>query len=417
MRPKSPVPTLYHHRASNQDAVVLREPDGKRRTVYLGEHDSPEAKRRYREVLAEHLAGKPVAATVTTLRQPPPSDWPTVGQLCGAFLLHADRYYVDPDGQPTREVENIRSALRKLLDQHRDTPTDRFGVRELGEVRQAMIDARDVHEKGRQAPSGLSRGVVNARVRRIKAVFKWGVTQKLVPAMTWHELNALTGLRRGRAGAPERPRVEEVTWPIVEATLPHLVPTIRDAVLVQWWCGCRPAELLQMTRRTLDTSGEVWLFRPPQHKGLWRDRERIVALGPKAVAILKPRLTLELDRPLFNGRDAWNECRAAKRAARTSAITTQTRIRDRKAEAHAKQIGEQMTVHEYRRHLHRAADKAEVPRWSPHRLRHAAGTRVVREAGIEQARALLGHSDSRVTRRYTAGADAEIAAATARQLG
>ncbi len=417
MRPRASVPQVYHHKPTDQDAVVVRDGDGKRKTVYLGRHGSPASARRYREVLAEHLAGRPVTTAAAAKRQPEPSDWPTVGQLCAAFLLHAERYYVGPDGGPTREVTNLRAALRMLLDLHRDTPTDRFTIKDLLDVRQALVDLRETHKKGRQAPDGLSRRVVNSRVQRCKMVFRWGTEQKLVPGSTWHELSALRGLRKGRAGVRDHAPVEAVPWKLVEATLPHLVPTIRDAVLVQWWSGMRPAEVLAMTRRQLDTSGPTWLYRMAHHKGAWRETERVVALGPKSQDILRPRLRLGQDAPLFSGRDAWNEHRAAKRAARKSAVTAQTRDRDRRAEAHAETIAELMTVHEYRRHLHRAADKAEVPRWSPHRLRHAAGTRIAKEAGIEQARAALGHADARMTRRYAHGADVAIAADVASRLG
>ena len=54
--PRFPAPV--HHKASEQDVLFLRDESGKRRMVYLGKHGSPEAARRYREVLAAHLAGK-----------------------------------------------------------------------------------------------------------------------------------------------------------------------------------------------------------------------------------------------------------------------------------------------------------------------------------------------------------------------
>ncbi len=415
MRPKSPFPKVYHHKATDQDAVVVRDPDGKRRTVYLGKHNSPAAQRRYREVLAEHLAGKPVTGTRGAQRLP--SEWPTVGQLAAAYLLHARRYYVGADGEPTREVENAVAAFRMLLRLHRDTPTDRFRIADLQAVRQALVDLRERNAKGRQAPDGLSRRTVNDRVGRCKRLFRWGVEQRLVPGGTWAELSALRGLAAGRCGARDNPPVEPVPRGLVDATLPHLVPTIAAAVEVQWLTGMRPTEVLSMTRRQLDTSGATWLYRMAQHKGTWRGKERVVALGPKAQAILRPRLRLEQDAPLFSGRDAWNEHRASLREQRQTPSTKQTRERDRRGREHAEEVAELLTVNEYRRHLHRAADKAGVPRWSPHRLRHAAGSRIAREAGIEAARAALGHADERSARRYASGADVAIASDVAAKLG
>lgn len=412
MTPKCLFPKVVHHKCG-QDVVFVRDPSGKRRTIYLGKHDSAAAQRRYREVLAEHLAGKPVASGRTAKA----SDWPTVGQLCAAYLLHATRYYVDAEGRPTREVENATIAFRMLDKLHRDTPTDRMRVVDLLAVRQALVDRRGVNEKGRQAPNGLSRRTVNDRMQRCKQVFRWGVEQGLVPGSVWHELSALRGLPQGRAGLRDNPPVEAVPWSLVEAVVPHLVPTIRDAVLVQWWSGVRPAEVLALTRRQLDTTGPTWLYRLARHKGSWRGKDRVVAFGPKAQAILRPRLRLEQDAPLFSGRDAWNEHRAALRAERSAPETKQTRDRDARAERHAAHVAEALTVAEYRRAIHRACDGAEVPRWSPHRLRHAAGTRIAKEIGIEAARAALGHSDVSTTRRYANGADAAIASDVASKLG
>ena len=63
MKPKKlRVPSVVHHKASGMDVVFLRGPDGRRQMVYLGDHHSAEAQRRYREVLAINLAGKPVVS-------------------------------------------------------------------------------------------------------------------------------------------------------------------------------------------------------------------------------------------------------------------------------------------------------------------------------------------------------------------
>lgn len=89
--------------------VILCDPDGRRRSVYLGPHGSAEAQRRYREVLCEHLAGKPVLPT--RARQTGPSEWPTVAQLCAAFMLHAQRFYATRPGSRRARFENAATAL------------------------------------------------------------------------------------------------------------------------------------------------------------------------------------------------------------------------------------------------------------------------------------------------------------------
>lgn len=411
-------PSAVHHKSRNQDVLFLRDESGKRRMVYLGKHGSPEVARRYREVLAAHLAGKPLPSA----RAPAPSSaWPSIAQLVAAFLLHAERYYRDAEGRVSREVTNYRLALRFLLRFHRDTPTDGFCVSDLTRIRDAIVDDEFGHKldaNGRPIPGSgkrRCRNYVNACVRRIKQVLRWGTTQRLVPGGVWHELSALSGLSIGRCGVRESKPVEAVPWSLVEATLPHLTPTLRAAVLVQWHSGMRAAEVLAMTRRQLDTSGPQWIYRPLRHKGSWKGRERVVALGPKSQEELRPYVTLDPDAAIFNPATSWSEFRGQKRLKRRTAPTSQMRQRD--ARVTESKCGGFFDVATYRRAIHRACDRAEVPRWSPHRLRHAAGTRLVLNEGIEAARAALGHADARMTRRYSTAADAELATAVAARHG
>jgi len=415
MKPRNlHVPSLFHHKATDQDAVCIRGVDGKRRMIYCGKHGSADVQSRYHQVLAEHLAGK----LVLTKREATgvASQWPDVSQLCAQYLLHARRYYVDENGTPTGEVVHATYAFVQLRQMHPNTPTDRITIRDLLMVRQALVDLRDVDHKGRKAPNGLSRRTINDRVHRIKRLFRWGVEQGLVPGSVWHEVSALRGLPKGRCGVRDNPPVEAVPWSLVEETVPHLVPTVKAAVLTQWWTGMRPAEMLGMTRRQIDMSGEIWLYKPVKHKGTWRGRERLIAIGPKAQDILRPFLPLAPDAPLFSARAAWDEFRAAKRADRRTKETKQQRDRDARAER-AELVSEFLDVDRYRRAITRACDAAKLPHWSPHRLRHAAGTRIAASDGIEVARATLGHSDIATTRRYAHGADAELAKRSAARHG
>ncbi|MEQ1634006.1 MAG: hypothetical protein ABL997_16625 [Planctomycetota bacterium] len=183
------VPKLVLHKPSGKSVVFLRGPDGRRAMVYCGPHGSTEAQRRYREVLSEHLAGRAVATNAKLDRKP--STWPTVEQLVASYLLHAQRYYVDAQGQPTGEVCSATYAFVELLKLHRDTPTDRVSVSDLHVIRQAMIDDHRPNAHGRKAPKGLCRRTNNGRVKTIRRLFSWGVEEGLVPGLVLHELLAL----------------------------------------------------------------------------------------------------------------------------------------------------------------------------------------------------------------------------------
>jgi integrase len=109
-------------------------------------------------------------------------------------------------------------------------------------------------------------------------------------------------------------------------------------------------------------------------------------------------------------RDSIAEQKAELRASRKTPTTSQMRARDAKAARAEPHVGESYDVSTYRRAIHRACDRAGVPRWSPHRLRHAAGTRAFLKAGLEGTQTLLGHADLRTAKRYSeAGKTAKLA--------
>lgn len=397
MKPKKlRVPRPVHHKASGQDVVFLRQPDGRRSTVYLGQHDGAEAARRYREVLAEHLAGKVVVTSPRAASRP--SQWPTVAQLVAAYLLHCERYYVDEQGRKSKGIVSITHAMAPFLHLLRDYHTDALGIVDLCSVRHYLVDG-----------GKCCRATINGKLRRIRQCVRWGVEQRMVPGSVWHEVSAMKGLPAGRAGVRESKVVEAVPRCWVDAILPHVSTPLAAAIELQWWSGARPSEILQLTRKRLTIGNPLWEFRPPLHKGKWQGRERIIWFGPECQNILRPLLKLDGDAAILSPRDALLDIRAKKRRSRKTSPTKQTADRDARQPAVPEHVGEFYDVNTYRKAIHRACDAADVPRWSPHRLRHAAGTRLYLKAGIEGARVGLGHTDDRVTRRYAVAADSELA--------
>ena len=61
---------------------------------------------------------------------------------------------------------------------------------------------------------------------------------------------------------------------------------------------------------------------------------------------------------------------------------------------------DQYTTASYRRAIARGCERAGVPHWHPHQLRHNAATRIRKEFGIDGAQAVLGHRHLRVTETY-----------------
>lgn len=107
--------------------------------------------------------------------------------------------------------------------------------------------------------AGLSRGVINQRVGRIKRVFKWAVAEELVPEPVHRALLAVEGLKAGRSAARETDRVEPVPDGHVDAVLPFLSGPLRAMVRAQRLTGMRPGEAALMRGCDLDTTGAVWV--------------------------------------------------------------------------------------------------------------------------------------------------------------
>jgi hypothetical protein len=169
-----------------------------------------------------------------------PSEWPTIAELSAAFLLDAERYYVDAAGARSREIDNFRLALRPLLHLYRDIPADRFTINDLIEVRHLLIDGEYGYQTGRRGRTATghgrkrSRTYINATVRRLKHVFRWGVERRMVPGSVWHELAALRSLPFGRCGARETEPVLAAPWTMVEPVLEHMSGPLAACVRLQW---------------------------------------------------------------------------------------------------------------------------------------------------------------------------------------
>ena len=84
----------------------------------------------------------------------------TVAELVLPYWQWAERYCHDERGEAGQELDDLRAALRLLRRLYGHTPAAAFGPLSLRAVQEDLVK------------SGLSRGVVNARVSRVRRVFK-----------------------------------------------------------------------------------------------------------------------------------------------------------------------------------------------------------------------------------------------------
>jgi integrase len=245
---------------------------------------------------------------------------------------------------------------------------------------------------------GLSRNVVNQRVGRIVRAFKWAGSEEFVPTSVYQSLRTVDGIRRGRSAARETEPVKPVPEAFVDAVRPHVSAQVWAMIELQRLSAMRPNEVVTMRTADLDTSDSTWAYRPASHKMEHKGRGRIVFLGPRAQAILHPWFCPSLEEYLFQPREASAARRAAMRAARKTPV--QPSQRDRSKPGARRRPGLRYTVATYRAAIYRACKAADVPTWSPNRLRHNAATRLRREFGLDTAQAVLGHASADVTQVY-----------------
>ncbi len=384
------VPACTKHKASGRAVVRLNGKDH-----YLGPFGSEGAKTAYERLVSEWLAGG---------RQLPPDGNEsaiTVEEVLARYWIFAEQHY-RKRGEPTKELDNIRYTLRPLKALYADTSAADFGPLALKALRVKMIE------------SGLSRKVVNQRVGKIKRVFRWAVSEQLVPPAVHQALSTVDGLQRGRTEARETKPIGPVADATIDATLPHLPPVVADMVRFQRFTGTRPSEVCLLRPCDVDRSGEVWVYRPESHKTEHHGRERVIFIGPRAQSVLLSYLLRDSQAFCFSPADSVKAQRAELRAKRRTKVQpSQSNRRNPNAR---RKPGVRYNRNSYVHAIRRACDKASIPYWAPNQLRHSAGTELRNRFGLEAAQVVLGHSKADVTQIY-AERDLAKAEAIIREVG
>ena len=421
-RRKNTVPSYSHHTPTNQAYVRFLDGANRRKTVYLGEYGSVESHKEYARVLSELVAQPP-----SVLPPPDPSQritegWAavSVNEVLLAFWRHAEHHYRRADGSQTNELAQYRQTFRLVREMYGTTEAGDFGPRALKTLRQKMIDV------------GWTRKLVNQRVGRVKRVFKWAAAEELIPVTVFQALSALTGLQAGRTEARDTEPVEPVAEEHVRATVPFLQPAVRAMAQVQLLTGMRPGEVCQLRPCDIDTSESVWLFRPLQHKTRHRNKLRVVAIGPKAQAVLASFTPADPTDYYFSPRRVVEHLHAARAAARKTPRYKSHCARNvaKRVAAAERKPAARYTVTSYGRAVGRAVVRANVrreemagagnsdavPHWHPNQLRHAHGTAVRHRYGLEAAQVALGHERADVTQVY-AEKNVALAVKVAAEMG
>lgn len=359
--------------------------------VYLGKWGSKESHEKFARLTAEYLAGfgqslEQLAEKQTDL---------TIAELVNAHRKWAEARYVK-NGEPTSEVQSIRTALRPVVRLYGQCRVQEFGPLKLKACRTWFVQW------------GYTRGRINTLLTRIKGVFRWGVSNELLSGTIVHNLECVPGLRTGEEGVKESKEVEPVADALVEAIQPHVTPPVWAMVQLQRLTGMRPGEVCQMRTRDVlredplrklpaEIFATCWVYEPESHKTEHHGRRRIILLGPKAQEVLQP--WLRPDNPeayLFSPAEA----QAYRHKLRTVARKTAGKASYKPKKNPQRKPGDRYRTSAYGHAIAKACKKAGVAHWHPHQLRHSACTEVAAIHGIEVARIILGHAKLNTTQLY-----------------
>jgi integrase len=428
-RPKGSVPSLQLHKPSGRARVTINGRDH-----WLGKWGSPEAQEAYRRLINEFLATgrispnreratqavqSAVSAALPAAAQAHPESAPpmsiTVAEVLGLYLEHCTTYYRTADGRRrTSTYGNALQAARALRAFDGLAAKD-FGPRKLMHIRDA------------EAQTGRARVGCNSLVKSIRRVFRWAESHEYVPMGLYNALMTVEPLLPGRTTAHELPPILPVDDAVVEMTLPHLSPIVADMVRFQRLTGARPGEVCGLRPVDLERDGDVWKWRPADHKNAWRKKARVIMIGPKGQAILRPYLVRAEGTYCFSPAESERQRSKVRRLARQSPLTPSQRARKPKRNGRRRPRDHYDNA-SYRRAISRGvnalnkARQAEKPNaplvedWAPNRIRHTAGTEVRKKFGLEAAQVVLGHAQADVTQIY-AEADMKLAEKVVRRIG
>lgn len=368
------IPSYRQHKPSKQAIVTLSGRD-----FYLGAYGTEESRREYDRLVAEWIAnGRRLPSDAGTSI--------TIAELLNDYLDYAREYY-KTDSETTSEYTGMVEAVRPLNLLYASTEARQFGPLSLKAVRQKMVD------------KGWCRKHINRSVSRLRRVFKWGVENEMVPATVLEGLKAVAPLRKDKTEARESEPVKPVPSEHVDLVLRYVSRQVAAMIELQRLTGMRPGEVVLLRPADVERADPVWIYTPTKHKTEYRGHSRVIYLGPKAQAVLRPWLDRAPKAHCFSPKEAEAERNAVRRTNRQSPMTPSQSKRKPKANP-KRPKQDKYTVSSYRRAITYAIRKSGCPHWHPHQLRHFTATKVRGLGGLDIAQIILGHTNAKTTEIY-----------------
>lgn len=229
-----------------------------------------------------------------------------------------------------------------------------------------------------------ARTTINRDVLILKRMFRWGVEERLIPAVVSHGMGCVSQLHKGMYGAREPAKIGAAILADMEATAACVAAPVGDMIHAQWLMGCRPGEICRLAPmeivRDFRQKG-IWAAFPSKHKNLWRGLGREIIIGPRAQEFVGPYMS-----------GAY--CFVPPPPSQNKHYCRQT----------------------YYQAVVRGARRAGVPLWFPNQLRHSRLTQVEHMYGREGSQAIGGHASAKTTEAYIER-DIDLAIKIAKEIG
>ena len=390
MRKASQVPPLKCDKRGRAVVYHASIQNSSKRLV-LGKHGTREAEAKYRAFLAK-LAGD---ASTTEVVVAKPSDGLSIFDLIIAWDAWAPSKYQRPEGM-AREYESMKDSISLLAEVHGPDLASSIGSVKILALRNRIATC------GR-----FARTTTNKHLSRIKRFFKWAALNELIPVTQQQQIELVPGVRKGELGTRETDPVVSAEVRSMIALEPFLAPVVADMVWTQFLCVMRPGEVCMMHEDGIDTTADVWIYRPASHKTAWRDEKLIKAIPQAARLLIEPRL----GKPsgyLFdpNEATAWGREQAAKKRGPRKTKRYPCEEKRVYANRSSRKLRPHYQTGSYgnaiRRGIERAQEaKVEITPFSPNQIRHAVVNWLDGELGEHDAAQILaGHKSAETTNTY-----------------
>lgn len=410
------IPKRRLHRPSGNAVVTLNGKD-----IYLGKYDNPESEDRYNELVGRWLANGRSLPEQTGATVAGQSGELTVTELCAKYYAWCKTRYAKSDGRVEGSLDRSKQMIKRLRRFCGSSRVANFGPVMLTEFRDTLIR------------EGLCRGYINNIVNRVRHMFRRAVAMEIVPVEMLIALKTVECLELGHPGVRESDEVDEVDDETVNQTIPFLPPIVADMVRIQRRTGMRPGEICIMRPRDIERGGDVWFYTPSKHKTQHKGKKRVIAIGPKAQAILLAYMDRDPEAYCFSPEESEKMRHIDLRRKRKSKVTPSQRERSRQRGMKPRKFRAHYTRQTYYSAVRRAVTAANLarqeeaekngtepeplPGWGPNQLRHTLLQQVRDFGSLEEAQAVGGHSSPKVTEEFYAKRNCQKAAQVARKIG